>query len=194
MTTTPTPENRQRLMEILREKSLRFGTFTLASGKTSDYYLDCRLTTLDPEGAYRTGLEVLRLLGEAGVEAQAIGGPTIGADPMVAAVAVCSFQEGKPLPAFLVRKEAKGHGTKRRIEGGLKPGSKVVVVDDVVTTAGSTLMAIRACEEEGHEVVAVMCLVDRQEGGTEALSDYLFLPLFNRDQLLEGRRSSSTSS
>jgi orotate phosphoribosyltransferase len=186
-------DNRERLQEIIREKSLRFGQFTLASGKTSSYYLDCRLTTLDPEGAYRTGLEVLRLLAEAGIEAEAIGGPTIGADPMVAAVAVCSYQQGRPLPAFLVRKEAKGHGTRRRIEGGLGPASKVVVVDDVVTTAGSTLMAIRACEEEGHEVVAVMCLVDRQEGGSEALADYRFLPLFTRDQLLEGTEGASTS-
>jgi orotate phosphoribosyltransferase len=183
-------DDRTRLLEIIRDKSLRFGTFTLSSGKTSDYYLDCRLTTLDSEGAYRSARALLAHLGDEKIEADAIGGPTIGADPIVGAVAALSFEKGNPMSAFLVRGEAKAHGRKRLIEGDVGEGTRVVVVDDVVTSAGSILRAIRACEEAGCEVVAVSCLVDREEGGREALTGYRFVPLFTRAELLERRPAS----
>ena len=110
---------------------------------------------------------------------------TLGADPIVCPVAALSQIDGPALRAFIVRKEAKDHGTGRRIEGNLEPGSRVVVVDDVVTTAGSTLRAIEAVEEAGHVVVAVICLVDREEGGTEKLSKYPYFPLFRRSEIFD---------
>jgi orotate phosphoribosyltransferase len=109
----------------------------------------------------------------------------LGADPIVCPVAALSHSEGPPLRAFIVRKEAKDHGTGKRIEGNLKPGSRVIIVDDVVTTAGSTLQAIDAAEDAGHTVVAVMCLVDREEGGAEKLQAYPFYPLFSRRDIFE---------
>jgi orotate phosphoribosyltransferase len=175
--------NRARLMELLRTHSLMFGDFTLASGKKSRFYFDSKKTTLRPEGAYLTAVEVLRVLREQGIEADAIGGLTLGADPIVCPVAALSHVEGPPLRAFIVRKETKGHGTGRKIEGDLEPGSRVVIVDDVVTTAGSTLKAIEAAEGAGHRVVAVLCVVDREEGGTDRLADWPFFPLFTRSEI-----------
>lgn len=177
--------DRERLRELLRENSLMFGDFTLTSGKKSQYYFDSKKTTLLAEGAHLTAREILRTLREQGIVADAIGGMTLGADPIVCPVSALSFTEGPPLRAFLVRKEAKGHGTARRIEGNLEPGSRVVVVDDVVTTAGSTLSAIEAVQAAGHQVVAVVCLVDREEGGTEKLSAWPFFPLFRRSDLFQ---------
>ncbi len=118
------------------------------------------------------------------IRAEAIGGLTLGADPIAAAVAAVSHLEGTPLSAFIVRKEAKGHGMGRKVEGGLAKGQSVIVVDDVVTTAGSTLQAIRAVEEIGAKVAAVICLIDREEGGREALSGYRFYPLFALAEVL----------
>jgi orotate phosphoribosyltransferase len=174
---------RERLKELLKKHSLMFGDFTLASGRKSKYYFDSKKTTLHPEGAYLTAREILRLLREKGVRADAIGGLTLGADPIVCPVAALSFVEGPPLRAFIVRKEAKDHGTGRRIEGDVAPGSRVVIVDDVVTTAGSTLKAIDAAKESGLEVVAVVCIVDREEGGTEKLAEWPFYPLFRRSEI-----------
>ena len=175
--------DRERLLELLREHSLMFGDFTLASGRTSRYYFDSKRTTLLPEGAYLTAREVLRTLRESRIQADAIGGITLGADPIVCPVAALSHLEGPPLRAFIVRKEAKEHGTGRKIEGDLPPGSRVVVVDDVVTTAESTLKAIFAATEAGFHVVAVVCLVDREEGGTERLSRWPFFPVFRRAEI-----------
>lgn len=175
--------DRDRLKDLLLEHSLMFGDFTLASGKKSRFYFDSKKTTLLPEGAYLTAVEVLHLLRSNGVRADAIGGLTLGADPIVCPVAALSHVEGPPLRAFIVRKEAKEHGTGRRIEGRLEPGSRVVIVDDVVTTAGSTLKAIEAAEEAGHEVCAVVCVVDREEGGTERLSKWPFFPIFRRSEI-----------
>jgi orotate phosphoribosyltransferase len=177
--------DRDRLQTLLREHSLMFGDFTLASGKKSRFYFDSKKTTLRAEGAWLTAREILRTLRERGIEAAAIGGMTLGADPIVCPVAALSHHEGPALRAFIVRKETKGHGTGRRIEGDLEPGSRVVVVDDVVTTAGSTLKAIEAVEEAGHTVVAVLALVDREEGGTEALSGYDFIPLYRRSDIFD---------
>jgi orotate phosphoribosyltransferase len=172
-------------MELLKEHSLMFGDFTLVSGKKSNFYFDSKRTTLLPEGAYLTAMEILAILQEHEIRADAIGGMTLGADPIVCPVAALSHAEGTPLRAFIVRKETKGHGTTRKIEGKLDPGSRVVVVDDVVTTAGSTLKAIEAVEQEGHEIVAVLCLVDREEGGTEKLSGWPFYPIFSRSEIFD---------
>jgi orotate phosphoribosyltransferase len=176
-----------QLRDILRQKSLRIGDFTLTSGKKSSYYLDCRMTTLDAKGALLIGRLILRHIRTHGIEADAIGGLTMGADPIATAVAVVSAIEGSPLPAFIVRKEAKGHGTQRSIEGYEgKPGSRVIVVDDVCTTGGSILTAADRAEEAGYKVVAAFCVVDREEGGTELIAKrYPFYPLFTAKELMK---------
>lgn len=168
----------KRLLELMLEKSLKRGDFVLSSGLRSSYYFDGRLTTLWPEGAYLVGKRVFRLAREAGAEA--IGGPTLGADPIVAAAALISWLEGKPLPAFIVRREPKKHGMQRYIEGYLPPGGQVAIVDDVVTTGGAILRAIEAVEGEGCRVVRVIALLDRQQGGSDELRrrGYDFSPLF----------------
>ncbi|HKY33658.1 MAG TPA: orotate phosphoribosyltransferase [Candidatus Polarisedimenticolia bacterium] len=181
------PESRRaKLLDLLRRKALRFGSFTLASGRTSGYYLDGRLVTLDAEGAWLTARVILDLMERERVDARAAGGLTLGADPIAGALAAVSHAEGRALSAFIVRKEAKVHGTGRKVEGELREGDAVVVLDDVVTTAGSTLQAIRAVEELGCKVAAVICLVDREEGGAEALKSYRFYPLFRVSELLAG--------
>ena len=177
--------DRDRLKSLLREHSLMFGDFTLVSGKKSKYYFDSKKTTLLPEGAYLTAVEILKTLRDNDIRADAIGGMTLGADPIVCPVAALSQIEGPALRAFIVRKEAKDHGTGGQIEGNLEPGSRVVVVDDVVTTAGSTLRAIEAAEQAGHEIAAVICLVDREEGGTEKLSKWPYFPLFRRSEIFD---------
>ena len=179
-------DHKAALADLLRAKSIQRGDFTLASGKKSHYYLDCRLTTLDPEGARLTGYCVLQLLDEMGVKPDAIGGLSMGADPVVSAAIVVSAFEKRPVQGFLVRKEAKGHGRKKQIEGMEEPrGKRVAIVDDVCTTGGSTLEAIEASEREGCEVVAVISLVDREEGGSESLrAKYNYRSIFTARELL----------
>ena len=176
---------REQLRLLLKRESLIFGDFTLASGKKSSFYFDSKRTTLLPDGAWLTAREVLRVVREHRIDATAIGGLTLGADPIVCPVAALSHAEGPKLRAFIVRKEAKDHGTGRRIEGNLPNGSRVIIVDDVVTTAGSTLKAIEAAEGEGHTVAAVICLVDREEGGGAKLAAYPFYPIFRRSDIFE---------
>ena len=176
---------REQLRQLLKAQSLMFGDFTLASGKKSTFYFDSKKTTLLPDGAWLTARAVLAVIRERGIEAEAIGGLTLGADPIVCPVAALSHVEGPRLRAFIVRKEAKEHGTGRRIEGNLAAGSRVIIVDDVVTTAGSTVKAIEAAEAEGHTVVAVICLVDREEGGAAKLAAYPFYPLFKRSEIFD---------
>jgi len=176
---------REQLRQLLKTQSLMFGDFTLASGKKSTFYFDSKKTTLLPDGAWLTARAILALVREKGIQADAIGGLTLGADPIVCPVAALSNAEGPKLRAFIVRKEAKEHGTGRRIEGNLVPRSRVIIVDDVVTTAGSTVKAIEAAEAEGHKVVAVICLVDREEGGAAKLAAYPFYPLFKRSEIFE---------
>ena len=164
----------EQMVERLLERSLergaiRYGDFTLTSGRKSAYYFDGRLLSLDPEGAYLLGRALLPILREYGVEA--IGGPTLGADPIVAAVAAASWQEGTPVPAFIVRKEAKEHGTSQLIEGPLAPGSTVAIVDDTCTTGGSLLHAIAAAEDAGCTVGLTLAVLDRNEGGSAALRE-----------------------
>jgi orotate phosphoribosyltransferase len=150
---------RQELVRLLAQKSFRLGEFKLSSGGTSDYYIDCRTTTLDARGAQLVGQVFLDEIREQGWEADAIGGLTMGADPIVVAVAVTSGT----LNGFLVRKAEKQHGTGQRIEGFREKGARVVIVDDVCTTGSSTVQAIEAAREYGFDVVGTMCLVERQD-------------------------------
>lgn len=174
---------RERLRDLLKSQSLMFGDFTLASGKKSTFYFDSKRTTLLPDGAWLTARELLRVIRANGIKADAIGGLTLGADPIVCPIAALSHAEGPAMRAFIVRKEAKEHGTGRKIEGNLAPASRVIIVDDVVTTGGSTMKAIEAAEAEGHTVVAVICLVDREEGGAAKLAAYPFYPIFKRTEI-----------
>jgi orotate phosphoribosyltransferase len=151
--------SRQNLLRTLAHKSFRLGEFKLSSGGTSDYYIDCRTTTLDAKGSRLTGEVFYEEIKQRGWKAQAIGGLTMGADPIVVAVSVVSGE----LDGFLVRKAEKQHGTGQRIEGFREKGARVVIVDDVCTTGGSTIQAIEAAREFGFEVVGVMCLVEREE-------------------------------
>src|SRR6201993_1327799 len=150
---------RQKLLTTLAPKSFRLGQFKLSSGGTSDYYIDCRLTTLDARGSQLTGQVFLEEIRQRAWKPQAIGGLTMGADPVVVAVSVTSGE----LNGFLVRKAEKQHGTGQRIEGFRQKAAKVVIVDDVCTTGGSTIQAIEAAREFGFDVVGVMCLVEREE-------------------------------
>ena len=155
------------LQLALDRGALQYGDFTLTSGRRSNFYFDGRLLSLDPEGAYLIGQALLPLLRGAG--ANAVGGPTLGADPIVTAVALASRQQGDPIPAFIVRKEGKTHGTQQTIEGPLARGSRVAIVDDTCTTGGSLFQAIAAAEEAGCTVVKVVALLDRGEGGAEEI-------------------------
>jgi orotate phosphoribosyltransferase len=150
---------RQKLLSTLAHKSFRLGEFKLSSGGTSDYYIDCRTTTLDAKGSKLTGEVFLEEIQKRGWKPQAIGGLTMGADPIVVAVAVVSGE----LNGFLVRKAEKQHGTGKRIEGFHEKGARVVIVDDVCTTGASTVQAIEAARDFGFEIVGVMCLVEREE-------------------------------
>jgi orotate phosphoribosyltransferase len=152
---------RPELLRLLAHKSFKLGEFKLSSGGTSDYYIDCRLTTLDGRGSQLTGQVFLEEIRQRGWKPQAIGGLTMGADPIVVAVSVTSGE----LSGFLVRKAEKQHGTGQRIEGFREKGARVVIVDDVCTTGASTIQAIEAAREFGFEVVGAMCLVERQEAG-----------------------------
>src|SRR5215469_18010874 len=159
----PGQSAREQLLNLIVKKSFRFGNFTLSSGLKSDYYIDCRTTTLHAEGAKLTGSVFLELFRQQGWRPQALGGLTLGADPIVTAVAVISAQEHTPIHGFLVRKAEKAHGMGQRIEGFREKGASVVIVDDVCTTGASTVQAIEAAREFGFEVVGVMCLVEREE-------------------------------
>ena len=167
--TTDHGEMVNRLLELALERgAIRYGDFTLSSGRKSTYYFDGRLLSLDPEGAYLLGHALLPLLTDAGVSA--VGGPTLGADPIVTAVATASWQQGNPLPAFIVRKEAKDYGMARMIEGPLPPaGASVAIVDDACTTGGSLFHAINAAEEAGYQVGLVLAALDRNEGGSDTI-------------------------
>ena len=177
-------EPRPALLALLARLSFTPGDFTLASGQKSDYYIDCRITTLNAQGGRLAGIVLLDLIREHCPEAVAVGGLTMGADPLVSNIATASAQEladheeflelapeddhGEAptlLQGFLVRKAEKTHGTGRRIEGFLEPGARVVIVDDVCTTGGSTITALEAARDAGMQVVGVLALVDREQGG-----------------------------
>lgn len=163
------PNHAQQLLSLLARLSFKLGQFKLSSGGASDYYIDCRITTLHAEGGRLTGQAILDLLREHGIEADAVGGLTLGADPIVSNVATASAQRalenpGSPLiHGFLVRKAEKTHGTGRRIEGFCREGARVLIVDDVCTTGASTIAAVEAAREAGMTVAAVVCIVEREE-------------------------------
>lgn len=177
----------EKLKSIILEKSYENRRVTLSSGVESNFYIDGKQTTLHPEGAYLTG----RLFFEAirdvdGVEG--VGGMTLGADPIATAVSIASYLEGRSIPAFIIRKEPKGHGTGAWLEGrkNLRTGAKVVIVEDVVTSGGSSLKAIRRVEEEGMKVLGVVTLVDREEGGRDNIekAGYWLKAIFTKSDIL----------
>lgn len=162
---------RSRLLELLTQLAYEKRSVTLASGRESDFYIDTKQATLTAEGHYLVGRLVLAEIQSHFGKATAVGGMTMGADPISSAVSLTSWVQAQPIPAFYVRKEPKGHGTGQWIEGkkGLPKPAQVVVVEDVITTGGSTLKAIERCRIEGLDVVGVVALVDREEGGREAV-------------------------
>ncbi len=156
------------LKSMILEKSLKFGDFTLASGKKAKFYLDCRQITLDSVGARLIGEGILELLRADDAMPKAVGGMSIGADPITAATITVAAYKGVPLKGFMVRKQSKGHGTNQFVEGPIGAGDHVVIVEDVVTTGGSSLDAIEKVEAVGAIVDGVIAIIDRQEGGAEA--------------------------
>lgn len=177
-----------RLKEIILEFSYEKRQVTLASGRQSDFYFDGKQTTLHPEGAYLTGELMWQAVREHFPQAGAVGGPTLGADPLATAVSLASYRHGAGLPAFIVRKAPKGHGTGRWIEGikHLKPGMRVVLLEDVVTTGGSIIKAAQHVREAGLVPVSVIVLVDRQEGGEEnlAAAGLSLVSIFTKEKIL----------
>lgn len=175
-------EKRGRLREIVREKSVIKGEITLSSGEISQFYFDMRRTACDPEGSNLIADLILESLAEDDVEF--IGGLEVGAVPIVACVSQKSFQTGRPIPAFYVRKKPKEHGTRKAIEGQIREGSRVVIVDDVTTSGGSSLKAVAAAREFGCAVVKVITVVDRQEGAAEkfAAEGCPFVALLTADE------------
>lgn len=174
------------LRDLLRERSVRTGDFTLASGRRSQYYIDARLTTMTGRGQILVGEVCYQAIQEAGWTPRFVGGMTLGADPVAYAIAHHASRSGSVLDAFTVRKQAKGHGTGRQIEGGLAPGARVVVVEDSVTTGGSLLSALDVVAAHGAIIQGVLALVDRQEGGAERLAaaGYDFRAVFPARELL----------
>jgi orotate phosphoribosyltransferase len=190
--------HRERLMELLRTRSLKRGDFVLASGAKSSYYVDCRTTTTHAEGQFLIGQVGWELLNSSGLHPDAVGGLTMGADPVAYAIAYTSWLAGEPVNAFSVRKQPKEHGTAKRIEGCFQEGSRVVVLEDVITSGGSALEACEAVRNEGGEVLGVMALLDREAGGRAAIEEagHRVFSIFRISELLqsageeaEGRRT-----
>lgn len=180
-------EMKKRLADIILEKSFRFSEepFTLSSGLKSNYYFDCKKTSLDPEGMNLIGNIVFDTLKDSAIDA--VGGLSLGADPIANSIALVSFQQGRPINPFIVRKDAKGHGTKSRIEGNVKAGDRVAILDDVVTTGASTITAIEAAREAGLVIDRVIVLVDREEGGTDNILKYVarIEPIIRRSEIMK---------
>ena len=167
-------QKKERLGEIILERSFKYSDnppFTLASGRQSNFYFNCKPTTLDPEGMNLIGEVVFDMIKDADVSAA--GGLTLGADPIANALAVISFQKGKPVKAFIVRKDVKDHGTKSAIEGNVQSGEKVVIIDDVITTGGSTITAIEHARKAGLVIDRVITLIDREEGGRDNILQHV---------------------
>lgn len=173
---------RDELLNIIQTKAVIYGSKVLASGKTSHYYIDGKQVSLDARGAFLVGRCLFDLMKVN--QPDAVGGPTLGADPMVGAILAEAGKQGIVLQGFIVRKEAKDHGTTRLVEGpSLKSGMRVVLVEDVITTGGSVLKAVTAVENMGAKVVQIVCLVDRDEGAKDSFASYNYTPLFNKSQL-----------
>jgi len=183
-------KKKERLAKIIIERSFKYSEdppFTLASGKKSNYYFNCKPTTLDPEGMNLIGEVIFDMLKNDDITAA--GGLTLGADPIANALSVISFQKGKPIKSFIVRKDVKEHGTKSAVEGNVLPEEKVVVIDDVITTGASTITAIEQAQKAGLIVDKVVALIDREEGGRENIMRYIkdIDAVFTRTQIMNLR-------
>jgi orotate phosphoribosyltransferase len=179
---------KERLIELIIEKAFKYSkepVFKLVSGRMSNYYFNCKAVTLHPEGMYIIGNLIFELIKD--TEVKGVGGLTLGADPIAYAVAYTSFLEKKPIEAFVVRKTAKSHGTMQWIEGNVNKGDRVVIVDDVITTGKSTIEAINRAKEEGLHIAKVIALIDRQEGGREAVeaSGYNLVSIITREEVMK---------
>ena len=179
---------KNRLIELIIEKAFRYSeepVFRLVSGRMSNYYFNCKAVTLYPEGMHLIGNLLFDLIKN--LDVKGIGGLTLGADPIAYAVAYTSYLRGGPIEAFVVRKTAKSHGTMQWIEGNIKRGDKVVIVDDVITTGKSTIEAITRSKEAGLDIVKVIALIDRQEGGKESIeaSGYRLDSIITREEVME---------
>lgn len=165
---------KEQLVSMLYEKSFMYSkepAFRLVSGRQSHFYVNCKPTTLHPRGLFLVGELVFEAIKD--LDIHGVGGLTFGADPVAVATALTSYLKGKPVKAFSIRKTQKDHGIVRWIEGDLRPGEKVVILEDVITTGGSTIRAVERARAEGLDVVKVVVLVDREEGGMEAVKDYV---------------------
>jgi orotate phosphoribosyltransferase len=171
-----TPTVRERLLSLLLSRAVSFGSFTLASGKQSSYYINSKKVLFHSEAAFLLGQALWEQLSD--LDLQAVGGLEVGAIPLTAAIVTHAHLAGRSLEGFFVRKQAKSHGSQERIEGVLPPGARVAIVDDVLTTGGSALQAVQEVERAGAMVVAVACIVDREEGAREAFARYDYRPLF----------------
>ncbi len=182
-------DKKQRLLELIKLLSYEKREVTLTSGKKSSYYIDGKQTTLDPEGAYLTGELFTDIIKKEFGEANGVGGITLGADPIISAVMIAGYTRGLRLKGFIVRKEAKGHGTGAWIEGlkGFQPGDRVVIVEDVVTTGGSAIKAVEKAQDAGLKVLGIIAIVDRLEGGRELIESkgYRLFSLFTKADLGE---------
>ena len=179
---------RERLKDLVIEKAFRYSetpSFKLVSGKMSNYYFNCKAVTLHPEGMYLTGNILYDLIKDSGITG--IGGLTLGADPIACAVAYTSYAKGTPFEAFVVRKTPKSHGTMQWIEGNIVQGDRVAIVDDVITTGKSTIEAAGRAQEAGLKIVKVISLIDRQEGGREAIEalGFPFVAIITREEVME---------
>jgi orotate phosphoribosyltransferase len=182
-----------QLKRLIAERAVQFGEFVLSSGQKSDYYVDLRLITLDPQGAYLTAKVLLEAIG---ADVDAVGGPTTAADPIAGAVAAVAGSEGLTVRGFMVRKEPKEHGMQKRVEGPLEPEMRVVIVDDTVTTATQMISAARAVEQElGCEVKKLLCVIDRLQSARKNVEEagYVFESVFTIEELLEEKRKESKS-
>jgi orotate phosphoribosyltransferase len=179
---------KKRLVELVLEKAFEYSeepVFKLVSGRMSNYYFNCKAVALHPEGMHLIGNLIFEMIKDLGVKG--IGGLTLGADPIAYAVAYSSFLKGNPIEAFIVRKTPKSHGTMQLIEGNVKKGDRIVIVDDVITTGKSTIEAITKAKEEGLEIVKVITFIDRQEGGREAIEalGYKVVSVITRAEVME---------
>jgi orotate phosphoribosyltransferase len=179
---------RERLKDLVIEKAFRYSetpSFKLVSGKMSNYYFNCKAVTLHPEGMYLTGNILFDFIKDSDING--IGGLTLGADPIACAVAYTSYAKGAPVEAFVVRKTPKSHGTMQWIEGNIVQGDRVAIVDDVITTGKSTIEAVGRAQEAGLKIVKVISLIDRQEGGREAIEalGFPFAAIVTREEVME---------
>jgi orotate phosphoribosyltransferase len=177
-------ELKEKLLKILKERALVFKEVKLSSGKTSNYYIDGKIITLSPEGIYLVSKIIFEMIKNENIDA--IGGLTIGADPIVSGVSLISFIEKKPIYAFIVRSSQKDHGMGKLIEGNIQKGWNVAIVDDIVTTGSSLLKSIEAVENYGANVKKVICIVDREEGAKKAIEEkgYKLESIFTKDELI----------